>query len=47
MKADKVDPKIVISRSHAGEAKMFLKKAFGDNVDIVTAAGAGKRQILM
>lgn len=32
---------IIVSRSHAGEVQNISKMAFGDNVEIISAAGAG------
>lgn len=36
---------IIVSRSHAGEVQNISKMAFGDNVDIISAAGAGYKFI--
>ncbi|CAN9503419.1 unnamed protein product [Ophioblennius macclurei] len=34
-------PKVIVSRSHSGEVKNFVHKAFGNNTTIVTAGGSG------
>lgn len=39
------NPKITISMSHAGEVESVLKKALGDSVIIVPAAGAGYKSL--
>lgn len=33
---------IIVSRSHQGDIETVAKGAFGDNVEIITAGGAGK-----
>lgn len=35
------NPIITVSRSHAGDAKQLIHSVFGDNSNILTAAGAG------
>ena len=39
-------PKVIVSRSHSGEVKNFIHKAFG-NGTIVQAGGAGKWRTLL
>lgn len=36
----------IVSRSHTGEVKQYAKKIFGENINIITAAGAGKILII-
>jgi len=38
--------KVIVSRSHAGSVKKQLEKAFADNVETVTAGGAGRCLVL-
>ena len=42
VKEDEGKHSIIVSRSHAGEVEKVAKDAFGDNVEIVQAGGAGK-----
>jgi ABC-type uncharacterized transport system ATPase subunit len=46
MKEDKT-PVLIVSLSHAGQVKNISKIALGNNVDITSAAGAGKTTFLM
>ena len=36
------DPKIIVSRSHAGSVKETALKSFGDKTEVIPAGGAGK-----
>lgn len=35
------NPRFIVSMSHTGETKQIIKKAFGEDVVIIEAAGAG------
>lgn len=39
---DNKTPILIVSLSHAGQVKNASKTAFGNNVEIISAAGAGK-----
>lgn len=39
------NPNIIVSRSHAGNAKTIAEKVFGEKVEIITAAGAGYKTL--
>ncbi|XP_020837252.1 inositol monophosphatase 3-like [Phascolarctos cinereus] len=38
---DERSPRLIVSRSHAGTVRTFSQKAFGTNVNIIPAGGAG------
>lgn len=42
----KTSPKIIVSRSHAGEVETVAKKTFGGDVKVISAGGAGKIRLL-
>jgi len=35
------NPSFIVSRSHSGDVKQYIRDAFGENTPIITAAGAG------
>lgn len=35
------NPKIIVSRSHSGDVKQFVRLAFSDSTPVITAGGAG------
>lgn len=40
-------PKVIVSRSHAGEVKSFIQPAFGNNTEIIPAGGAGYKVLAL
>lgn len=44
-KLDEANPVVIISRSHSGQAATLIKKAFGTDVTIVEAGGAGYKSL--
>ena len=48
LQADDADTtKIIVSLSHAGTVKNVSEQAFGKNIEIISAAGAGKLSLLV
>lgn len=39
-------PKVIVSRSHSGKVTSYIKKAFGNSTNIISAGGAGEQRIL-
>lgn len=35
-------PKVIVSRSHSGKVTSYIKKAFGNSTNIISAGGAGE-----
>ncbi|XP_062844075.1 inositol monophosphatase 3 [Trichomycterus rosablanca] len=41
------NPKVIVSRSHAGKVKGFIQQAFGNNTEIIPAGGAGYKVLAL
>ncbi|KAL7842036.1 hypothetical protein SRHO_G00237250 [Serrasalmus rhombeus] len=41
------NPKVIVSRSHAGKVKSFIQQAFGNSTEIIPAGGAGYKVLAL
>ncbi|XP_066509003.1 inositol monophosphatase 3-like [Hoplias malabaricus] len=42
-----LNPKVIVSRSHAGKVKGFVQQAFGNSTEIIPAGGAGYKVLAL